>query len=379
MVGASRRQVLRLACSLEALALGFARVASSGIGAGFGLAKGLNALFAAMGSTCPRPGTVVRRRARSSSSLLVGTLATLLAALVPARRATRIAPVAALRDAAITGGARAPAPPARVRGLASVVGRPAERIGGAAGALARRNAMRNPGRTAVTASALMIGVALVTAVDRRGPGPARLQPRLAGASASRPAHVITGADGWSPTDPKVEQASPATPGVKAVTAIRQDGALAFGRPGGRQRRRPGDDRRSPTSTGAGLDGHARARSARRRGRRRRLRQGARARRRRPLHRHLADGHDAAPDRARRSRTRRRSTCSASARSRSRTAAFDRRLRARAQRAPDVRRRAGAAPHAAAGASPASRTPRCRPRPPSSTSRRPGSATILAIL
>src|SRR5439155_432074 len=44
--------------------------------------------------------------------------------------------------------------------LASVLGRPARRLGGSAGALARGNAMRNPARTSSTAAALMIGVAL---------------------------------------------------------------------------------------------------------------------------------------------------------------------------------------------------------------------------
>ena len=52
-----------------------------------------------------------------------------------------------------------------VRPLASVLGWPATRIGGTAGKLARANAMRNPTRTASTASALMIGLALVTLVS----------------------------------------------------------------------------------------------------------------------------------------------------------------------------------------------------------------------
>src|SRR5205085_3452953 len=51
-----------------------------------------------------------------------------------------------------------------VRPLASLVGWPASRLGGSMGELARDNAMRNPARTASTAAALMIGLALVTAV-----------------------------------------------------------------------------------------------------------------------------------------------------------------------------------------------------------------------
>src|SRR5207237_5882382 len=51
-----------------------------------------------------------------------------------------------------------------VPALLSVVGRPAQLAGGFAGELANRNAVRNPGRTASTAAALMIGLALVTFV-----------------------------------------------------------------------------------------------------------------------------------------------------------------------------------------------------------------------
>ena len=58
--------------------------------------------------------------------------------------------------------------PKLVPPLARVLGWPATRIAGAAGALARRNAARNPARTASTAAALMIGLALVTLVGRAG-------------------------------------------------------------------------------------------------------------------------------------------------------------------------------------------------------------------
>ena len=57
-----------------------------------------------------------------------------------------------------------------VKPLASVVGLPASRFGGSAGRLARENAVRNPGRTASTAAALMIGLALVTVVAMLGAG-----------------------------------------------------------------------------------------------------------------------------------------------------------------------------------------------------------------
>jgi len=112
-----------------------------------------------------------------------------------------------------------------VRSLASLVGRPAQAVGGAAGGLARRNAMRQPGRTLSTAAALMIGVALVTVVTVVAAG---LKDTTRGALEQRIAatHVITGADGWSPTDPKLGQTLTAK-GFD-VTTVSQDRALAFG-------------------------------------------------------------------------------------------------------------------------------------------------------
>ena len=62
-----------------------------------------------------------------------------------------------------------------VRPLVRVVGIPARHIGGAAGKLAEGNAQRNPGRTAATAAALMIGIALVTFVSVLARRPARLE------------------------------------------------------------------------------------------------------------------------------------------------------------------------------------------------------------
>ena len=142
-------------------------------------------------------------------ALLVGTLVTLAAGFLPARRATKIAPVAALRDA--DPAARRLRLPSRiVRAAASLVGRPAAAVGGSAGRLARRNAMRHPGRTAVTASALMIGVMLVTAVTVVANG---LRQETKGTLDDRIAasHVITAQDGWSPMDPEIARTAAACP------------------------------------------------------------------------------------------------------------------------------------------------------------------------
>ncbi|MDA0162433.1 ABC transporter permease [Solirubrobacter ginsenosidimutans] len=223
MVGATRRQV-RFGVLLEALLVGLL-ASALGIGVGLGLAAGLNQIFVALGMDLPAEGLELATRT-IVVSLLVGTLTTILAAAIPARRATRIAPVAALRDS--TAPVRVRLFARAVRGVAGVVGRPAAGLGGAAGRLARDNAMRNPGRTAVTASALMIGVALVTAVTIVAQG---LQDQGRGqlADTVQARSIVTASDGWSPIDPKVEQAVKAAPGVESVSSLRQDGALVFGK------------------------------------------------------------------------------------------------------------------------------------------------------
>ena len=192
-----------------------------GLFLGLVLAKGLNALFVAIGLDLPKGGTVFATRT-IVVSLLVGVVVTLLASLRPAIRATRVPPIAAVREGATLPpvAARALGPPsssivtlvardpaARLRDLrprphdcqpARLARRSATlilfvgvamnakraraaarlrprlargtRIGGTAGALARENAMRNPSRTASTASALMIGLALITFVAILGQG-----------------------------------------------------------------------------------------------------------------------------------------------------------------------------------------------------------------
>jgi putative ABC transport system permease protein len=221
MVGAARRQVLG-SVLVEALAVGVL-ASIVGLVAGVGLAKGLDALFDAMGLGLPEAGMVFATRT-IVVSLLVGTGVTLLAGLLPAWRATRVAPVAALRDAT-PGAGRIRLPSRAVRGMASLLGRPAQAIGGSAGGLARRNAMRQPGRTMTTAAALTIGVALVTVVTVVAAG---LKDTTRGSLEQRIAasHVVTAADGWSATDPAITKAL-ADAGL-SVTSIHQDRALAFG-------------------------------------------------------------------------------------------------------------------------------------------------------
>ena len=158
--------------------------------------------------------------------MLVGTLVTLVAGLIPAWRATRVPPVAALRDA--DPGAHKVRLPARaVRGL-GVAARPSGR-----GARRLRRRAGPPQRDAPSRPHRGHGVG---ADDRRRAGDAGHGDRAgparhdAGTLDERIAatHVITGADGWSPTDPAVARARSPAPGVTGVTAIRQDVGLAFG-------------------------------------------------------------------------------------------------------------------------------------------------------
>ena len=200
-VGASGRQV-RLAVLTEAAVTGL--VASViGLTAGIGIAKGLRALLSALGVDIPL-GTLRITTATAIGSVLVGVVITLASAVLPAQRASRVAPIAALRDIAqdrsamstrriilgsvstliavalmLNGSRNADAKivglgafallvavtvlgPVLARPVAVALGAPLARLRGTAGGIARQNAMRNPKRTARTASSLMIGVALVT-------------------------------------------------------------------------------------------------------------------------------------------------------------------------------------------------------------------------
>jgi putative ABC transport system permease protein len=203
-VGATRRQVLR-SLLLEAVMLG---LAASAIGVGLGLvvAKGLKVLMDVVGFSLPSTSLQLEPRT-IWVSLLVGTVVTVVAALVPALRATRVLPVEALRES--TPGAEKPsrrraivglgitaagaaamlaslyadvsmlvfglgllaalvgvivALPLAVRPLSALIATPL-RLRGMPGELAKQNAMRNPRRTSSTAAALMVGLTLVVSMS----------------------------------------------------------------------------------------------------------------------------------------------------------------------------------------------------------------------
>jgi putative ABC transport system permease protein len=273
-LGASRRQV-RTQIVVEGLAIG-ALASVIGIGVGLGLGVGLFKLFDAVGFTLPNNGLVLHQRT-VIVALVVGILVTVLASLRPAIRATRVPPIAAVREGADL-------PPGRfakyrpvgsalltvagfgaliyglfgsglgtkgilifmgigtllifigiallaarfARPLAWALGAPAARFGGAAGSLARDNARRNPQRTASTASALMIGLALVTLVAVIAAG---ITKSFRGAVNDLwiSGYAITAQNNFDPIPIAAGDAAARTPGVQAIANVRGGDALIFGK------------------------------------------------------------------------------------------------------------------------------------------------------
>ena len=263
-LGASRRQLLS-AVGLEALVLGVLG-AAAGLAGGLAFAFGINELFKAVGVDLPNTGTVVATRT-VIVSLIVGVVVTIVAALVPALRATRVTPMAALRDAelqdtkrrgrvvtavallvglvglammlgglfggiddsgtaaGLLGGGAALMlfgvslfSPRLVRPLASITGRPLEALRGLTGRLARENAMRKPGRTATTAAALMIGLALVVFVTIFASG---LKTSVANTidESFRGEIVLQNSDGFSPIPRGALDSARSVDGVATVSSI----------------------------------------------------------------------------------------------------------------------------------------------------------------
>jgi putative ABC transport system permease protein len=112
--------------------------------------------------------------------------------------------------------------PKFVKPLAAVLGRPAQKIGGAPGVLASRNTVRKPGRTAATAAALMIGIALVTFVAVLAASVKDTAERSLRAQVSSSDYAISASDNWSPITSEATNAAKSAAGVTAVQGIRED-------------------------------------------------------------------------------------------------------------------------------------------------------------
>jgi putative ABC transport system permease protein len=271
-VGASRRQVTR-SVLVEAFVVG-AVAAVTGLVAGIGIGAGLRSLMDSLGATVPdgpliiTPGTVL-------SALAVGILITMLAAWLPGRRAAKIPPVAAMSSvhaqattkslvlrntlgalfsaagvavvlaATSMNGTDGQAP----LGLGAVLliigvfiltpllsrpliaaSAPVLRIFGISGKLARQNSVRNPRRTAATASALMIGLTLITGMTVVAGSLQKSIDKMA-SSAIRADYVVSMANG-NELSPDVDKKLTTTSGVTATSPLRNapsriDGTTEF--------------------------------------------------------------------------------------------------------------------------------------------------------
>jgi putative ABC transport system permease protein len=263
-LGASRRQVLS-SVIVEAALIGLIGAALGLLG-GLLFAKGIESLFNAIGIGLPTTALVVATRT-VVISLVIGIAVTLIAVLNPALRSTRVPPIAAMQELELTasrrrsivtvvaawllmvgglalvlvglfadiadsgqaalmlGGGAALVlfgvslySPRLVRPLAAFIGAPLERLRGLTGRLARENSQRNPSRTAATAAALMIGLALVSFVTVFAAG---LKASIADAieNSFQGQLEIQNTNGYDPIPKAVAATVRKVPGVQTVSTL----------------------------------------------------------------------------------------------------------------------------------------------------------------
>ncbi|MDT0455315.1 ABC transporter permease [Streptomyces sp. DSM 41527] len=263
-IGASRRQVVRSVLA-EAALLGLISSAV-GFALGLGLAVGLRAVLEANGAGFP-DGPVVISPAAVLSALGVGVVVTVLAAWLPSRKAAKIAPVEALNTveappamrslvirnslgAVVTGLGIATMfyvstlkktddlPIAMVGGMLTLTGviilapllsRPlvslagvvTTRLFGISGKLAKENTLRNPRRTAATASALMIGLTLITGMTVVGNSAGQAMDKMTAQGLK--ADYKIGTTTFTGLDPELSQKVADLPGVKAAAPLGSSG------------------------------------------------------------------------------------------------------------------------------------------------------------
>jgi putative ABC transport system permease protein len=258
VVGASRRQVFRSVLT-EAAIVG---LVSSAVGVGLGVlaAIGLKALISGFGTSLPA-GPLTFEPRTAIVGLAVGTLVTVVSAIGPARNAVRIPPVAALADRSADGAGAGPTrrrlisgasvtvfgvallgiglsrpvvalvgagaacvfvgvamlAPAIARPLSGLLGRPLAALLGTPGSLGRENSMRSPRRTAQTASALMVGLALVSAIAVFGASLSESATSSVDQAIS--ADLLISVNGSGQLSDSVPAAVAAVPGVTATNTV----------------------------------------------------------------------------------------------------------------------------------------------------------------
>jgi putative ABC transport system permease protein len=264
-LGASRRQILRSVLA-ETVVIGLG-ASVIGIGLGLLLAPALKALMSSFGLDLGSTSVVLEPRT-VIAGFVVGLIATIASGIVPARRATRVDPVAAMREGVTPGAGRlrkrrvvaaivvealgvllllygllgdpgaatatatvlglgtllmifgfALLAPTLVRPLSGLIGRPLARFQGLTGRLARENSRRQPQRTAVTASALMIGVALVVLVAIFAAG-LRATIDQGVDEQVKAVSIVTHEDGFSPLPQAITDELGKVQGVTAASSVR---------------------------------------------------------------------------------------------------------------------------------------------------------------
>jgi putative ABC transport system permease protein len=264
-LGASRPQILG-SVAVESLLIGIIG-AVAGLFAGLLIAQGIHGLFQAIGADIPTTALVMETRT-VIVSLLIGIVVTMLSSLSPALRSTRVPPMAALADIqqpptrrraivyavlasvllvigvamvliGLFGNLKSSGEAAQllglgaaavlfgvslwssrlVRPLAAVTGWPLEKLRGLVGRLARENSERNPGRTAATAAALMIGLALVSFVTIFAAG---IKSSISSAIDRnfQGELVIQNSDNFSPIPSAGATVARKVPGVQTVSSLR---------------------------------------------------------------------------------------------------------------------------------------------------------------
>ncbi|KUN37763.1 ABC transporter permease [Streptomyces longwoodensis] len=268
-VGASRRQVTR-SVLIEAFVVGTV-AGVSGLVAGVGIGIGLRSLMGGLGATVP-DGPLVVSPGTVATALVVGVVVTMLAAWLPGRRAAKIPPVAAMSSvhakattkslvlrntlgalfsaagvtvvlyATTLSGSDGQAPmglgavlliigvfiltPLLSRPLIAAAA-PLLRAFGVSGRLARQNSVRNPRRTAATASALMIGLTLITGMTVMAGSLQKSIDKMASA-AIRADYVVSMANG-NELSPGVERTLKGTDGVTTTSPLRNAPSRIDGR------------------------------------------------------------------------------------------------------------------------------------------------------
>ncbi|MEV6950781.1 FtsX-like permease family protein [Streptomyces sp. NPDC051183] len=258
-VGANRGQVVRSVLA-EATVVGVIS-AAIGLATGIGLAVGMRSLMDSLGAKIPA-GDLVIAPTTIVAALVIGVLVTVLAALVPAWRTGRIAPVAAMGSAHLPATAKSLVLrnvigsvlgligvglvmlgvsmgssdgrmvigggafflllglivllPLLSRPVISALRPPLQKVFGVPGKLAAQNALRNPRRTAVTAASLAIGLTLVTALSVVGITMGKAVDRMS-TDKIKADYKISMNGGIGSLDKSVAEALAKAPGIKAVS------------------------------------------------------------------------------------------------------------------------------------------------------------------